>query len=449
MPSLLNTLRQNRNRSSLRSAYLPATNPAIGDPLNRLGSQLGRINEEPMEPLPAVGSYAAGAGLNNLRGERGGRGYSSQYGTQLTGYTSFDDGRMAGPSAGEAWAARNGAGIGAAAQQRMFTNSQLRAQGLPQISPGMSLKQSWQRTGSATDAPRIALTRLRNGVPLNPDEEQLIAGMAEKTPGGMTRLLAGSRAEQKANSRAVLRERGLARGDARAAARNFRAMTSPRNVRLASGGMVSQPGMPAQLAGAMTLAGGAGAVDPMMAALSGMMPGGTAAEFNDTATRERIAGMDRNAADSRTQQAMIMQAMQSEDPATRAWALSQLPASQGGTSLRQPGDEPLPEGGEPSLGLTNDDALALENRRGNDAAIAAYGRSRKWSQDKIAAVQREYGRTLLSKAAGLVLPHLNEPYTGPNPGFLEQGADWLYGQFGPRPPEPVGPNPMRLRRPRQ
>lgn len=66
--------------------------------------------------------------------------------------------------------------------------------------------------------------------------------------------------------KSIVRQRGLARGDATAAAKNYRTMTSPRNIRLADGTTVSRGGMPTPLDSSSP-------VGPLSATQSGSLAG--------------------------------------------------------------------------------------------------------------------------------------------------------------------------------
>lgn len=367
----LTDVRRNNTRSTLRSAYMPAINPAMGDPLNTLGSQVGMIRDMPMEPLPPVGAYASGAGLRRAQNEMPNTPlrYTPGIGTQVTGHNAFSGGFQAQPSPADAWSLRNPDPYTKASPARMEV-------------PNRNV-----RSGSNQDAASIALNRMRGGMSLNRDERLLLQGMDPATIQG---AYSGSFADRKAQAKETVRQRGLARGDARAAGRaasgNYRASI--------------RGGMPANIAGALSLTG-AGGVDPMAATLAGLMPGGTAAAFNETNARSRADDLNRTADADKTRQAGLIAGLQSEDPAIRQAAASQLglgPQTGNGFSLTTPNPD-----GTPNLGFNNDDLLAMENRRGDDFMIAQYGKSKGWSADKIAAAQREYGSSI-----------------------LDRGADWLY-----------------------
>lgn len=367
----LTDIRRNNQRSTLRDAYMPAINPAMGDPLNTLGSRVGRIGDTPMDPLPPVGAYASGAGLRRAQNEmRTPLRYVPGSGTQITGYNAFSDGFQAQPSPG-GWAARN-AGV--------YTKA---------APPRMEVKNRDVRSGSATDAQRIALNRMRGGMSLNNDEELLLRGLP---PAQLQAAYEGSFADRKSQAKETVRQRALSRGDARVAGRNYRRLTQD---------------MPPALAGAMSLGGGN--IDPVTAAMTGLLDGPTSAAFNETNARSRTDDLRRSADQEKTRQDGLITGLLSEDPQIRQAAAAQLglgPQSSNGFSLTEPNPD-----GTPNLGLDNNDLLAMQNREGNDIAIEQYGRSKQWSKDRINAAKREYGQSLLSR-----------------------GADWAYDQaFAPTP----------------
>lgn len=236
---------------------------------------------------------------------------------------------------------------------------------------------------SAADLDKFALRRARAGMSLNNDEQLALEGMAAQSPGGLASLLAGSRAEQRANAKATVRQRGMARGAARAAGET------------ASAAM--RAGAPRGLAALYALPGGA-MNDPAALNMAGVI-GSDMAEAMMRSANDK----ERNMLQRETMQmAPQIAAMQSEDPLLRRQAAAALGFSPAGQGM---GDGSLPAAVDASgnpvadLQLTNEDVMALQdinkNMGGSPEMIAQYGRRQKWSGAKIAAATRRYGPTAL------------------------------------------------------
>lgn len=355
--------------ADLRSAYLPATNPAVGDPLNIMGSQIGRIGRRPDEPLPPPTKpyHQVPGQMDGVVSVPGG-GVGGP-GLRMPGHNAFSGGFQAQPSAGDKWAARNPNPYPAGSPLRLGVKN-------PDV-----------RSGSNKDALKIAQNRARAGMSLNEDEKHFLgtpdgtvpisisANAPTAVAPSLQDVLAGSFAERQTQAKETVRQRGLARGDARAQARNYREMTAPRNVRMGDGSTVSRPGMPAGLA-----------------AYSNAPAGGSLREIlGYGAEGAARLGVGRLEADA----TLRGKSMDNETDIKKANILKDIAAMEAGKGAGAP---PTPEDG-PQLDLGNDDLLALQNREGNDGAIEQYGRTKGWSDDKIAAVKRQYGEGPLKKAA--------------------------------------------------
>ncbi len=238
---------------------------------------------------------------------------------------------------------------------------------------------------STADVSRFALQRARAGMSLNDDERMALEGMAAQAPGGLASLLAGSRAEQRANAKETVRQRGMARGAARAGGKAASAAMRAGAPR----GLASLYAMPA---GAMN--------DPVALSAAGIVGPGVAEAMMESANNR-----ERNMIQRETMQmAPQIAAMQSDDPLLRRQAAAALGLSPMGQGA---GDGSLPAAvdasGNPVAGLqlTNDQAMELQhisdNLGGKPELIEQYGKRQGWSDAKIGLVKSMYGPSTLEK----------------------------------------------------
>jgi hypothetical protein len=285
---------------------------------------------------------------------------------------------------------------------------------------------------------------MMGGMSLNNLEREHLATV---DPSLLQAMYANSSAGRKASAKETVRQRGLARGEAKASRRQYDAMTAPKMIGIsgATGNWITSPGMAPQVASAMAMSGG-GAVDPLMAAMSGLLPPNAAAAMNQTAMLDRANQTEAAGMERREGMAPLLAALGSENPAAQQWALGQL---QGGGMQPNQGVAFQP-GGEVAFS-PEDEFMLNGNLKGNPNAIEAYGRSRGWTDQVIDNAKKQYGK----KSASFMSPY-GIPYTGTGPStsdtdrnWLEQGVDSLYGALfgrGIGVPAPVGANPNRRRR---
>jgi len=245
---------------------------------------------------------------------------------------------------------------------------------------------------STADVSRFALQRARAGMSLNDDERMALEGMAAQAPGGLASLLAGSRAEQRANAKETVRQRGMARGAARAGGKAASAAMRAGAPR----GLASLYAMPA---GAMN--------DPVALSAAGIVGPGVAEAMMESADNR-----ERNAIQKESVRiAPWIAALGIENPALQQLAVQQLGGSPG---MAEAGQLPAKtdESGRPvaDLQLTNEDVMALQNINQNMAGspemIAQYGKSQGWSPAKTAAAQRRYGTNGIESLLDSAWPYL-------------------------------------------
>ena len=231
---------------------------------------------------------------------------------------------------------------------------------------------------STADVSRFALQRARAGMSLNDDERMALEGMAAQAPGGLASLLAGSRAEQRANAKETVRQRAMARGTARAAGKTAAA--------------AMRAGAPRGLAALYALPAGAMS-DPAALNAAGIVGPDMAEAMLRAANDQERNAIERD----KLGMAPKLAAMQLEDPLLRRQAAAALglgPAGQGmGDSLPAAVDA----SGNPvaDLQLTNDQAMELQhiadNLGGKPELIEQYGKQQGWSEAKIGLVKSLYG----------------------------------------------------------
>lgn len=404
-----------------------------GDPDNQFGSQIGRIGT-----APQMSDQDLGIGRSPLYGSYRG----------MANAVQLPDGQV------RVHPALPGA-VGVPAPQTYTTNyngpygppSSFTSTGRPasaQINTDPNQRIS---PGSGYDPLRVGLNRARAGMRLNPEEQNALSKTlggtsAQPTPVTPFRqavlnpqaqaqlpsplqqalmgsgALAGSRAERIANSQALLRQRGIERGEARHASRLMRDITAPRNVRTALGGMVSVPGNPLALA----LMGGNAGSSPLRDAL--LLGPGNAANLQMAQGRHaaelqmaqmghdaqiRAAQINANATNPLTGlQAARLAMVQEEVKAGR------MTAAQGDKAIADifdTGAAPTTTGvaGQPSpaspfkepigpSGFTSTEEQQLNAMRGNNAAIEQWAVSEGWPPWKVDKAVEEYGRSPIGDA---------------------------------------------------
>jgi hypothetical protein len=327
-------------------------------PNNTFGYNVGPIGETPVA-MPATGTYAAGAGLQRARNESGlgtRLGYSPGRGQYISGAHAVSGGAPATIPAGQPYT-----------KESPFRNE-------------VDRNQRNYSLGTQTD--HFALERARRGLSLNPDEQKSLQGQVAQNPGGLKALLMGSAVERKQQSQELLRQRGIARGDARATARNFNASMMPQNVRLANGQTVSTGGMP-----------------PAMAAFN---------SSQSPSLREALLYGGAGAANLNAQRgadtAMLQgKALDNQGNLERAKILAA--AESGGAVPGAPGN---------GAGFTPEETAAMGTFSGSPELIAQFGRKNNWPPEKISAAIAEYGPGPIGGAIDSAVNWWNKPSASPS-----------------------------------
>lgn len=235
---------------------------------------------------------------------------------------------------------------------------------------------------STADVSRFALQRARAGMSLNDDERMALEGMAAQAPGGLASLLAGSRAEQSANAQETVRQRGMARGAARAGGKAASAAMRAGAPR----GLASLYAMPA---GAMN--------DPVALSAAGIVGPGVAEAMMESANNRERNAIERE----KLGMAADLAGLGSVDP-----LIARAAARNRGLLGSDSGDGSLPAAVDasgnpvPSLNLTNDQALELESLGGDPKLIEQYGAQQNWSKAKIDLVKSQYAAGPLDRLVG-------------------------------------------------